>query len=133
MRQMGLLYHIAFDVYHELGASVVCEAAMSQTDSILMKVLGATHTETLPERVKKAGCDVGIALDGDADRVIMADTERVYDGDQLLYVMARDRLARGKKIEGVVGTLMTNYAIEKKFGELGLNFFRAKVGDRYVL
>lgn len=128
----GAAYHIAFDVYHELGASVVCEGNEPNGFNINEGV-GATHTETLPERVKKAGCDVGIALDGDADRVIMADTERVYDGDQLLYVMARDRLARGKKIEGVVGTLMTNYAIEKKFGELGLNFFRAKVGDRYVL
>lgn len=128
----GAAYHIAFDVYHELGATVVCEGNEPNGFNINEGV-GATHTNDLPERVRKADCDIGIALDGDADRVIMADTARVYDGDQLLYVMARDRLARGKKIRGVVGTLMTNYAIEKKIQEIGLDFHRAKVGDRYVL
>ena len=94
--------------------------------------VGATHTETLPDRVQKAGCDIGIALDGDADRLIMADRRQVYNGDQLLYLIAKDRMNRGV-LSGVVGTLMTNFAIEKQFKKLGVPFHRAKVGDRYVL
>ena len=76
--------------------------------------------------------DIGIALDGDADRLIMADRHQVYNGDQLLYLIAKDRLNRGE-LKGVVGTLMTNFAIEKQFKTLGVPFHRAKVGDRYVL
>jgi phosphoglucosamine mutase len=83
--------------------------------------------------VRQHNADLGIALDGDADRVLMADSAgRLYNGDQLLYVIVRDRLAAGK-VSGAVGTLMTNYALEKRFAELGVAFARAKVGDRYVL
>ncbi len=128
----GAAYHIASEVYHELGAYVVSDG--NKPDGFNINAgLGATHTESLPKRVRESGCEIGIALDGDADRVIMADKSRIYDGDQLLYVIASDRLARKKKISGVVGTLMTNFVIEKKFKEIGLNFYRAKVGDRYVL
>lgn len=127
----GAAYHIAPDVYHELGATVVC--AGNQPDGFnINEGVGATHTEDLPERVKKAGCDIGIALDGDADRLIMSDTETVYNGDQLLYLIAKDRFVRGR-LKGAVGTLMTNYAVEKSFKNLGVPFYRAKVGDRYVL
>ena len=79
----------------------------------------ATHTEHLSDWTAAAGCDVGISLDGDADRLIMADAcGRVYNGDELLYVMARDRMAVGGKVEGVVGTLMTNYALESGWASL---------------
>ena len=127
----GAAYHIAPDVYHELGAAVVCGGNTPDGFNINEGV-GATHTETLPDRVQKAGCDIGIALDGDADRLIMADRHQVYNGDQLLYLIAKDRLNRGA-LKGVVGTLMTNFAIEKQFKTLGVPFHRAKVGDRYVL
>lgn len=127
----GAAYHIAPDVYHELGATVVCDG--DQPDGFnINEGVGATHTDTLPQRVAKAGCDIGIALDGDADRLIMADSERVYNGDQLLYLIAKDRLVR-RGLAGVVGTLMTNFAVEKKLKSLGVEFHRAKVGDRYVL
>ena len=127
----GAAYHIAPDVYHELGATVVCGGNTPDGFNINEGV-GATHTETLPDRVQKAGCDIGIELDGDADRLIMADRHQVYNGDQLLYLIAKDRLNRGE-LKGVVGTLMTNFAIEKQFKTLGVPFHRAKVGDRYVL
>lgn len=127
----GAAYHIAPDVYHELGATVVCDG--DQPDGFnINEGVGATHTDTLPQRVAKAGCDIGIALDGDADRLIMADSERVYNGDQLLYLIAKDRLVR-RGLAGVVGTMMTNFAVEKKLKSLGVEFHRAKVGDRYVL
>jgi phosphoglucosamine mutase len=127
----GAAYHIAPDVYHELGATVVADANKPDGFNINEGV-GATHTETLPVRVARAGCDIGIALDGDADRLIMADRHRVYNGDELLYLIARCRMQK-RGLDGVVGTLMTNFAVEKRFKELGVPFFRAKVGDRYVL
>lgn len=128
----GAAYHVAPDVFHELGADVVAVGASPNGFNINDGV-GATHTEKLSELVRANGCDVGISLDGDADRLIMADPNgRVYNGDELLYVMVRDRMKR-EKVEGVVGTLMTNYALEKRFAELGVPFVRAKVGDRYVL
>lgn len=127
----GAAYHIAPDVYHELGAFVVSDA--DEPDGFnINEGVGATHTDTLPARVKAAGCDIGIALDGDADRLIMADQERVYNGDELLYLIARCRMAK-RGLKGVVGTLMTNYSVEKRFHQLDVPFFRAKVGDRYVL
>lgn len=129
----GAAYHVAPDVFHELGADVSVTGAQPDGFNINDGV-GATHTEHLSDWTAAAGCDVGISLDGDADRLIMADAcGRVYNGDELLYVMARDRMAVGGKVEGVVGTLMTNYALEKRLGELGVGFERAKVGDRYVL
>ena len=128
----GAGYHVAPAVYHELGADVV--AIGDQPDGFnINDGVGATHTEMLSKKVAEHGCDVGIALDGDADRLIMADAHgHVYNGDELLYVMVLDRMAR-EKVQGAVGTLMTNYALEKRFAELGVDFVRAKVGDRYVL
>lgn len=128
----GAAYHVAPSVYHELGADVFTVGDTPDGFNINDGV-GATHTESLSKKVFERSCDVGIALDGDADRLIMADGNgHVYNGDELLYVMVRDRMLR-EKVKGVVGTLMTNYALEKRFEELGVEFVRAKVGDRYVL
>lgn len=128
----GAAYHVAPAVYHELGADVFTVGDRPDGFNINDGV-GATHTEALSKKVFERGCDVGISLDGDADRLIMADANgHVYSGDELLYVMVRDRMTR-EKVLGVVGTLMTNYALEKRLDELGVEFVRAKVGDRYVL
>ena len=128
----GAAYHVAPAVYHELGADVFTVGEHPDGFNINDGV-GATHTENLSKKVFEHGCDVSIALDGDADRLIMADAHgHVYNGDELLYVMVRDRMLR-EDVKGAVGTLMTNYALEKRFAELGVEFVRAKVGDRYVL
>jgi phosphoglucosamine mutase len=128
----GAAYHVAPDVFHELGADVI--AIGNQPDGFnINEGVGAVHSEHLAQVVREQKADFGIALDGDADRVVIADSAgNVYNGDQLLYVIVRDRLASGK-VSGAVGTLMTNFALEKRFGELGIGFARAKVGDRYVL
>ena len=97
---------------------------------------GAVHDEHLAAAVRSRGADIGVALDGDADRVVIADASgQVFNGDQLLYVIVRDRLSRENigSARGAVGTLMTNFALERRFGEMGIPFARAKVGDRYVL
>ncbi len=129
----GAAYHIAPDVFHELGAEVV--AIGNQPNGLnINDGVGATAPQTLSRAVREHGADLGIALDGDADRLLMVDADgRVYNGDELLYVMVRDRLASGGGVEGVVGTLMTNMAVEAALHELGVGFARAKVGDRYVL
>lgn len=129
----GAAYHAAPSVFHELGADIVSDGVEPDGFNINRGV-GATHTDDLAERTSKAGADLGLSFDGDADRLIMADSKgNVYNGDALLYVMARERIeAMGKK-SGVVGTLMTNFALEKRFAELGIPFERAKVGDRYVM
>ena len=128
----GAAYHIAPHVFHELGADVVTAGAAPNGLNINADV-GATHPASLRDLVRTSGADLGVALDGDADRVVMADADGfVYDGDQLLYAIAVNRARRGK-VAGVVGTLMTNLALEKAFGALGIAFVRARVGDRYVL
>ena len=128
----GAAYHIAPHVFHELGAEVIAIGNQPNGININDKV-GATATDALSEAVRQHGADLGIALDGDADRLMMTDsTGRVYNGDELLYLLARDRLDHGG-LSGVVGTLMTNMALEVAFEELGVPFARAKVGDRYVL
>ena len=128
----GAAYHVAPAVFHELGADVVADAVNPDGLNINDGV-GATHTDDLAIRTAKAGCDYGLAFDGDADRLIMADAEgRLYNGDELLYVIVRDRQRKGK-VEGVAGTLMTNYALEQRFARDGIGFVRAKVGDRYVM
>ncbi len=128
----GAAYHVAPDVFHELGAEVVAVGADPNGFNINDGV-GAVHAEHLAEVVRAHGAELGIALDGDADRVVIADgSGRTYNGDELLYVIVRDRLAVNG-VRGAVGTLMTNYALERRFGELGVPFERAKVGDRYVL
>lgn len=128
----GTAYHVAPAVFHELGADVVADAVNPDGLNINDGV-GATHTDDLAIRTAKAGCDYGLAFDGDADRLIMADAEgRLYNGDELLYVIVRDRQRKGK-VEGAAGTLMTNYALEQRFARDGIGFVRAKVGDRYVM
>jgi phosphoglucosamine mutase len=128
----GAAYHIAPDVFHELGAEVITIGTQPNGLNINDKV-GATAPEALSAMVKAERADLGIALDGDADRLLMVDASgRIYNGDELLYVMVKDRLASGP-VQGVVGTLMTNMAIEVALRKLDIEFVRAKVGDRYVL
>ncbi len=128
----GAAYEIAPHVFHELGAEVIPIGAAPDGFNINEKV-GATHPKALKDAVRKHRADLGIALDGDADRVLMIDADgRLYNGDELLYVVVRDGVEQGKR-SGVVGTLMTNLAVEQAIRDLGIDFARAKVGDRYVL
>jgi phosphoglucosamine mutase len=129
----GAAYHIAPDVFHELGAEVVRIGCAPDGLNINHGV-GATHPEALVAAVKEHGADYGVALDGDADRLQMVDASgRLFNGDELLYLIAADRIARDIDVPGVVGTLMTNMAVELAFRAKGVKFVRAKVGDRYVL
>jgi phosphoglucosamine mutase len=129
----GAGYHIAPDVFHELGAEVV-KIGCSPDGLNINQGVGATHPEALVAAVKEHGADYGVALDGDADRLQMVDASgRLFNGDELLFLMATDRIARDIDVPGVVGTLMTNKAVELAFKAKGVAFVRAKVGDRYVL
>lgn len=129
----GATYHIAPKVFHELGADVVVVGGEPNGYNINEKV-GATYPKSLQAAVLQHEADYGVSLDGDGDRLIMVDRQgRVYDGDQLIYVIARARAARGELKGGVVGTVMTNMGMELAFKKLGIEFGRAKVGDRYVL
>jgi len=129
----GAAYHTAPPVFHELGAEVIA-IGVSPNGRNINDHCGATAPQALIARVQEVSADIGIALDGDADRLQMVDSSgRLFNGDELLYVLAKDRIDRGQKIGGVVGTLMTNLAIENAIKSLGLGFERAKVGDRYVL
>jgi phosphoglucosamine mutase len=129
----GAAYQVASPVFHELGAEVVSIGASPNGFNINDKV-GATYPQALQTAVKEARADLGIALDGDGDRLLMVDSEgTAYDGDQLLYVIARDTQRRERLTGGVVGTLMSNLAFELALGTAGIPFERAKVGDRYVL
>lgn len=128
----GAAYQVAPSVFRELGAKVT-EIGCSPNGLNINEDIGATHPQTLVAAVKQYGADVGIALDGDADRLIMVDSQgRIYNGDELLYVIVRER-QRHAEVQGVVGTLMTNFAFERRMNELGVDFARAAVGDRYVL
>lgn len=128
----GAAYAIASHVYHELGAEVISIGASPDGFNINAG-FGATAPQAMAAAVVEHKADLGIALDGDADRLIMCDASgRLYNGDELLYVMVRDRMTAGP-VAGAVGTLMTNMALEVAFKELGVGFARAKVGDRYVL
>jgi phosphoglucosamine mutase len=128
----GAAYHIAPHVLHELGAEVIAIGAAPDGLNINDDV-GATAPKALSAEVVARGADLGIALDGDGDRLIMVDAEgTVYDGDQLLYAIVRSRLEQGG-VAGVVGTLMTNLAFEHALAKLGIPFARAAVGDRYVM
>ncbi|MGE5169947.1 MAG: phosphoglucosamine mutase [Rudaea sp.] len=129
----GAAYHVAPPVFHELGADVIAVGDAPNGININQDV-GATHPEYLAEQVLAHGADFGIALDGDGDRLAMADAEgRLYDGDQLLYVIARDYQRRGALVGGIVGTLMSNLGFEHALAAAGIELLRAKVGDRYVL
>lgn len=129
----GAAYQIAPAVLHELGAEVISIGCAPDGLNINDGV-GATHPEALVAAVAAHGADYGIALDGDADRLQLVDAQgRLYNGDELLYVLVADRLAHGEKVPGAVGTLMTNMAVELALQSRGVGFVRAKVGDRYVL
>jgi phosphoglucosamine mutase len=129
----GAAYQIAPDVFHELGAQIVTIGCKPDGLNINDGV-GATAPQALVEAVRLHGADYGIALDGDADRLQMVSADgRLFNGDELLYLMAADRLAQGESVPGVVGTLMTNMAVELALRERGVEVVRAKVGDRYVL
>ncbi|MCZ2105540.1 MAG: phosphoglucosamine mutase [Comamonadaceae bacterium] len=129
----GAAYHIAPKVFHELGADVIAIGCAPDGLNINDGV-GATHPDALVRAVRANHADVGVALDGDADRVQMVDASgRLYNGDELLYVIATERLNRGGAVPGVVGTLMSNMAVEQALRARGVEFVRAKVGDRYVL
>jgi len=128
----GAAYHIAPHVFHELGAEVIAIGAEPNGLNI-NKDVGATAPAALSRAVLAQGADLGIALDGDADRVLMVDgAGRIYDGDQLLLAVVRSRLRQGA-VAGVVGTLMSNLAFEHALAALNVPFARAAVGDRYVL
>jgi phosphoglucosamine mutase len=120
-------------VFHELGADVVAIGA--EPDGLNINTgVGATHPRHLAEHVKTHKANFGVALDGDGDRLLMVDASgRVYDGDQLLYVIAMDYRRRGVPAGGVVGTLMSNLGFEQALADAGLALERARVGDRYVL
>jgi len=129
----GAAYHVAPDVFHELGADVE-KIGCSPNGTNINAGFGATAPQALVKAVAAAGADYGIALDGDADRLQLVDgAGRLFNGDELLYVLVADRLARGEPVPGVVGTLMTNMAVELGLRELGVELVRSKVGDRYVL
>ncbi|HET9405185.1 MAG TPA: phosphoglucosamine mutase [Burkholderiales bacterium] len=129
----GAAYHVAPHVFHELGADV--ETVGVNPDGFnINDLVGATSPQALQLAVKRHKADLGIALDGDGDRLVMVDgAGRLYDGDQLLYVIARHRKQKGELAGGVAGTQMTNLALEHAFARLKIPFARAKVGDRYVL
>ena len=128
----GAAYHIAPRLLGELGATVTTIGAHPDGFNINQQ-FGATHPQALAAAVTANKADLGIALDGDADRLIMCDAGgRLYDGDELLYMIVCERAARGP-VKGVAGTLMTNLALEQAIGKMGIAFGRAKVGDRHVL
>jgi phosphoglucosamine mutase len=128
----GAAYHTAPPVFHELGAEVI-GIGVSPNGLNINEAVGATNPRTLAAAVKEHRADLGIALDGDADRLMMCDGQgRIYNGDELLYLMVRDRIHQGP-VSGAVGTLMSNLGLEQALQRLGVGFARAKVGDRYVL
>ena len=128
----GAAYQVAPHVFHELGADVT-SIGVAPDGLNINDAFGATATGNLVREIKKHSADLGIALDGDADRLVIVDgAGKAYDGDQLLYVIVKHRAAK-EKIAGVAGTLMTNFAFEKALAGMGVPFARARVGDRYVL
>ncbi|MDI9818943.1 MULTISPECIES: phosphoglucosamine mutase [unclassified Legionella] len=129
----GATYHIAPNVFTELGADVT--AIGNKPDGFNINgQCGSTAPEALCRQVLRSGADVGVALDGDGDRLILVDSSgNVINGDQILYIIAKDRQDNGLLQGGVVGTLMSNYGLEKGMNLLGVPFMRTKVGDRYVL
>ena len=129
----GAAYQIAPMVFHELGAEVIAIGCSPNGLNINHEV-GATHPDALVAAVQQHHADYGIALDGDADRLqVVDDKGRLFNGDELLYVLAKDRMDRGEIVPGVVGTLMTNMAVEQALVQQGVSFARSRVGDRYVL
>ncbi len=129
----GANYRVGVRVFQELGAEVI--AVGSQPNGLnINEGCGATAPQAMARAVVEHRADFGIAFDGDGDRLAMADRDgRLFDGDQLLYAVVKHRAAAGTLRGGVVGTLMTNFALERRLAEMGIEFTRAKVGDRYVL
>ena len=129
----GATYHIAPKVFMELGADVI--AIGDDPDGFnINQNCGSTHPELLRKTVIESGADIGIALDGDGDRVIMIDADgQIINGDQIIYIIAKDRSQRNVLHGGVVGTLMSNYGLEKAINSMNVPFIRTRVGDRYVL
>lgn len=129
----GATYHVAPPVFHELGAEVI--SIGNQPDGLnINHESGSTHPQALRKAVVEHKADLGIAFDGDGDRVMMVDSQgQLLDGDQLLYIIAMHRQRHGNLAGGVVGTLMTNLALEHAFAAAHIPFVRARVGDRYVL
>jgi phosphoglucosamine mutase len=128
----GATYHVAPKVFSELGAEVVAIGIQPNGLNINHEV-GSTHPESLQKLVLESKCDLGIAFDGDGDRVLMVDGDgHLHDGDALIFVLANHWKTIGRLHGPVVGTLMTNYAMEKSLGDSGIEFMRAKVGDRFV-
>lgn len=129
----GAAYDVAPHVFHELGAEVV-SIGVAPNGFNINDGVGATAPDALVRAVLEHKADLGIALDGDADRVQIVDsTGRLYNGDELLYVLVKDRIATDGQVQGAVGTLMTNMAVEVALKDAGVQFVRAAVGDRYVL
>ncbi len=129
----GAAYHIAPKVFHELGAEVISIGCAPDGLNINHEV-GATHPQALVQAVKSHKAHYGVALDGDADRLQFVDSQgRLFNGDEVLYMMVAERLERGESVPGAVGTLMTNMAVELALNARGVELVRAKVGDRYVL
>lgn len=129
----GATYHVAPNVFAELGAQVISLGDKPDGFNINQSC-GSTSPEILRQKVVNAEADIGIALDGDGDRVLLVDRHgNVINGDQILYIIAKDRYQKGLLHGGVVGTLMSNYGLETALGKLGIPFLRTKVGDRYVL
>ena len=129
----GATYHVGPAVFDELGATVIRHACEPNGQNINDGV-GSTHPESLQQRVLAEKADLGIAFDGDGDRIVMVDHRgEVIDGDELLYIMACERQRSGQDLGGVVGTLMSNFGLEKAITALGVEFVRANVGDRYVM
>jgi phosphoglucosamine mutase len=129
----GANYRVGLRVFQELGAEVVAVGS-SPNGLNINEACGATSPKAMARAVIEHKADFGIAFDGDGDRLAMADHDgTIFDGDQLLYAMVKHRKAENRLKGGVVGTLMTNFALEKRLAEMGIAFARAKVGDRYVL
>lgn len=129
----GATYHVAPDVFHELGAEII-SIGNSPDGLNINEQVGSTHPQALQKAVVTHKADMGIAFDGDGDRVMMVDAQgNLLDGDQLLYIIALGLYAKGKLKGGVAGTLMTNLALEHALQKHQIPFARAKVGDRYVL
>jgi phosphoglucosamine mutase len=129
----GATYQVGPAVFAELGATVIRHACEPDGKNINDGV-GSTHPESLQQRVLAEKADLGIAFDGDGDRIVMVDHRgEVIDGDELLYIMACERQRSGQEVGGVVGTLMSNFGLEKAITALGFEFVRANVGDRYVM
>ena len=129
----GATYHIAPSVFRELGAEVIA-IGCSPDGLNINDGVGSTAPEALAAKVQECKADLGVAFDGDGDRLVMVDsTGYIIDGDEILYIIARDALRHGRLKGGVVGTLMANMGLELALQTLGIPFARAKVGDRYVL